>query len=267
MVDKSEKFNWGVRLGYAARGLVYGLLGYIALTSRDEVREGPAAAFNHVQDNLPLGSVILWLAALGLLAYAIYRFASLLFDVEHQGSDNKGWMHRIGHGASGVAHLVLAYTAVQYASGSGSSGDSTQEAANTVLSMTLGGLLLGIVGIGFLVAGVMQGKKGITGSFMNRVSGAAPSFTKPVGQAGHVARAVVFLIIGWSLVQSGFLSSGNDVKSLGDAIASLSDNGMIFTLVALGLVLFGVFSIIVARYRIIPDLGPEGLRPEFRYNG
>jgi len=54
------------------------------------------------------------------------------------------------------------------------------------------------------------------------------------------------------------------VKTLGDAVASLADDGAIFTLVAIGLIAFGLLSLILARYRIIPDMGPEGKVPSFR---
>ena len=54
MVDKSEKFSWLVRLGYAARGLVYTLLGYLALTTASAASAGQSAAFDFIQ-NVPFG--------------------------------------------------------------------------------------------------------------------------------------------------------------------------------------------------------------------
>ena len=202
MVDKSEKFRWLVRLGFAARGLVYLLVGFLALTaSRGE--NGPEGAFDLLQD-APLGAPILYLAAAGLLGYALYRLCSLLFDVENYGTSSKGIAHRIGHGASGLAHFVLAWTAFQFAQGdkqTASSGDA-QGAAGTLLSFPF-----------------------------------------------------------WSLVQSAWLSSSAQVKSLGEAVGSLADNGTLYTLVAAGLVVFGLFSLLLARYRIVPDLDRADLRP------
>src|SRR5688500_13228558 len=115
MVDKSEKFGWLVRLGFAARGLVYLLIGVLALTANRE-QTGPEGAFNLLQ-GAPLGAPILYLAALGLVGYALFRLCSLLFDVENHGADGKGIAHRIGHGGSGVAHLALAWMAFQFAQG------------------------------------------------------------------------------------------------------------------------------------------------------
>lgn len=264
MVDKSEKFTQLVRVGYFSRAVLYGVLGVIALTSARQIGEGADGVFQAVR-NFPAGTVILWILVVGLTAYALFRFASTFFDIENNGSDGKGWAKRIGHAGSGIGHLALAWSAFQFAnSGTGGGGGGTQEAASGVLSMSLGPVLLGILGLAFLLAAVYQAKKGITGEFMHRISPQAPDATRWIGGAGYVARAVVFVIIGWSLVQAGWLSSTAGIETLGGAIASLSDDGIWFTLVALGLLLFGVFSLILARYRIIPDLGAHGRIPAFR---
>ena len=86
-----------------------------------------------------------------------------------------------------------------------------------------------------------------------------------IGGIGYIARAVVFGVIGWSLFRAGFMSGGSDqVKTLGDAVASLADDGIVFTLVAIGLLAFGLLSFILARYRIIPDMSMDGRVPKFR---
>ncbi len=265
MSDKSEKFQWLVRVGYFSRAILYTVLGLIALTSMGDMSDGTDGIFRAVE-KLPAGTLLLWIMVIGLLAYAAFRLCSPLFDIENQGSDTTGWGHRIGHAGSAIGHLVLAWTAYQFASGSGGrSGGGAEEAASGVLGWPLGGTVLGILGLAFFVAAIAQAKKGLTGSFMNRISAAAPDATRWLGGAGFLARAVVFGVIGWSLVQSGFLSSGSDnVKTLGEAVAALSGMGFIFTLVGIGLLMFGLFSFVLARYRIIPDLGAEGRVPSFR---
>ena len=265
MVDKSEKFSWLVRVGYFSRAILYFVLGLIALTSAGRIAEGTNGIFRAISD-YPAGTAILWIMVVGLIAYALFRFCSPLFDIENNGSDSKGWAHRIGHAGSGIAHLALAYSALQFANtGTSSSGDGTQEAVSGILSFEFGGAVLGLLGAAFFLAAVFQVKKGITGEFMNRISGQAPSVTRWLGGAGYVARGVVYTVIGWSLFKAGFLSSGAEqVKTLGDAVASLAGEGFIFTLTAIGLMLFGLFSLVLARYRIIPELDASAGIPKFR---
>ena len=264
MVDKSEKFSMLVRLGYAARGIVYVLLGYLALSTAGKAQEGQNAVFDLIQD-VPLGKPLLYLVALGLLAYAIFKLIDAATDVENHGDDTSGKAKRIGSGASGIAHLLLAYTAYQFANGdkqqSGGGSSSGQEAASSILTWEVGPLLLGIAGLGFVIGAAMQAKSAWTANFMKHVGGGAPGYVRPIGRAGHSARAVVFLLIGWSLVKGAWLSQSSEVKGLGDALVALSGMGVLYTLVALGLILFGIFSLIVARYRIIPDINRGDLKP------
>ncbi len=264
MVDKSEKFSTLVRVGYFSRAILYSVLGLIALTSAGKIGQGTNGIFQAIQE-FPLGTAILWLMVVGLFAYALFRFASTFFDIENHGSDTTGWGKRIGHAGSAIGHLALAYSAYKFATSGSDSGGGAQEAASGVLSMEFGGVILGILGIAFFITAAFQAKKGVSGSFMNRISARAPSQTRMVGGIGYVARAVVFLVIGWSLFKAGFMSGGSEqVKTLGDAVASLAGEGIIFTLVAIGLLAFGLFSLVLARYRIIPDMGAHGKVPQFR---
>lgn len=265
MVDKSEKFRSLVRVGYFSRAILYTVLGLIALTSASKISQGTDGIFIAIKE-FPLGTAILWLMVVGLIAYALFRFASTFFDVENHGSDKKGWGMRLGHAGSAIGHVAMAYSAYKFATSSGGgSGGGAQEAADGILSVTLGGAVLGLLGLIFFVAAFAQAKKGFTGSFMNRISAGAPSYTRWLGGAGYAARAVVFIVIGWSLVRAGFMSSGSDqIKTLGDAVASLSSEGFVFTLVAVGLLLFGIFSLILSRYRIIPNMDTDGKIPSFR---
>ncbi len=264
MVDKSEQFKNLVRVGYFSRAILYSVLGLIALTSAGKIGEGTNGIFRAIQD-FPVGTIILWLMVVGLLAYALFRAASTAFDIENQGSDSKGWAKRIGHAGSAIGHLALAWSAYKFATSGSDNGGGAQEAASGVLSMEFGGAILGVLGIAFFLAAVFQAKKGYTGEFMHRIGAGAPGGTRLLGGAGYIARAVVFAIIGWSLVKAGFMSGGSgQVKTLGDAVASLAGEGIVFTLVAIGLLLFGLFSLVLARYRIIPDLGAEGRVPRFR---
>ncbi len=265
MVDKSEKFGWLVRVGYFSRAVMYTVLGLIALTGRGSISQGTSGVFQAIEE-YPGATVLLWVLVVGLAAYALFRLASTFFDIENHGSDAMGWAHRIGHAGSAIGHFALAYSAYQFATiGSDGGGGGAQEAASGVLSFEFGGIVLGVLGIAFFIAAAGQAKKAYTGSFMHRISAQAPSSTRVLGGIGYAARAVVFVIIGWSLIRAGFLSAGtSQIRTLGDALSSLAGEGAIFTLVAIGLLIFGLFSFILARYRIIPDMDLSARVPAFR---
>jgi hypothetical protein len=265
MVDKSEKFSWLVRMGYFSRAILYSVLGLVALQGASRISEGTNGVFEAIKE-FPGGTAILWILVVGLFFYALFRLASTLFDIENNGSDTKGWGKRLGHAGSAIGHLALAYSSYVFATSSGSgSGDGAQEAASGVLSMDFGGTILGLLGVAFFATAVFQAKKGITGSFMNRIAGDAPSWTRQIGGAGYFSRAVVYAVIGWSLFKAGFMNAGSEqIKTLGDAVASLANTGFLFSLVAIGLLLFGIFSLILSRYRIIPELDSDAGVPKFR---
>ncbi len=264
MVDKSDKFILLVRLGYAARGLVYILLGYLAISSSGNPSAGPEGSFDMLQD-IPLGSAVLYVMAIGLLAYAIYKFLAAVIDLEHHGTEAKGIAQRIGYFASGLAHTLLAWTAFQFAHGDKqtSTGGGDNQAASQLLSWDAGAVVLGIIGLGFLLGGVFQARTAFTAHFMRTVGAGAPGAVRWIGRVGHAARAIVFLLIGWSLIKSAWLNSGAEVRGLGDALMSLRDNEVLYTIVSAGLLMFGVFSLIVARFRIISEIERSDLKPGF----
>lgn len=252
MIDKLRQLETFARAGWFARGVVYCLLAYIALTGAGASDASPQGVFRSVQD-MPGGSVLLALLAAGLALYGAYRLYGAVMDSEGKGDDAKGIAIRIGYAASGIAHFLLTYAAIRLATGqAGSSGsDKEQEAAGMMLDLPLGQTVLGAVGLCFLAAAVHQATKAWTTEFMKGVAAGAPEWVVPVGRAGLAARAVVFAVIGISLVRAGWFGAAGEVKGLGDALSSLNDNPELYLLVAFGLFLFGVHSFVEARWRRI----------------
>lgn len=255
MVDKSEKVVWLARLGYAVRGLVYVLLGYLALSASglDKVRSGPGGALEYA-GSIPGGTAILAICALGLTGYAIYKLIAALYDTENLGGEAKGLVQRGAYLVSALIYGGLAWTALQLAAGLKSdAGDRNRDLAQAALTFDLGPVALGIVGLALLGGAAFQAKSAYDAGFMKHISSDAPPATCWIGRAGLGARALVFLLMGWSLLRSAWFASTAEMRSLGQALLDLRDMGAVFTIVAAGIVLFGVFSLITARYRVIPD--------------
>jgi hypothetical protein len=262
MADAPEKFSWLVRFGYAGRGIVYFLLGWLALATRAKVDDGNQAVFEMLQ-KMPFGRIVLLALVVGLAGYVAFKLLCLISDVEHRGSDAKGLRHRLAALGPVMGYSVVAYSALRFALGLEHGGGESQTRAtvHTALDWSMGKVAIGIVGVGFLIAAAAQARQAATGHFMHRVSGRAPTWIEWMGRTGFAARAVVFAVVGWSLVRAAWWHHSSEAKGLGEALVSLRSSGWLYTVVVIGLMLFGAFSLTVARYLIIPRIERRDLKP------
>lgn len=238
------------RAGYLARALVYFLLGYLTLATANA--EGTASVLDNIRA-LPAGTVILAATAIGLAGYGIFRIFGAAIDLQGDGTGWKGAGKRIGHAASGVAHLVLAFLAVKIAIGAaGGGGGGGTQAAQTVMDFPGGAILVALVGIGFLLGAFEQAKKAITANFMYLLDIDAPRWAEALGRIGFAARAVVFLVLGWHILRSAWQENAQKI-GFQAALESLRHVTWLYYAVAAGLLVFGLFSLVMARYRKIRD--------------
>jgi hypothetical protein len=265
MPDAPEQFSWLVRSGYAGRGIVYLLLGWLALGTRAKVDAGNQAVFAMLQQ-MPLGRLALGALVVALAGYVAFKLLCLVCDVEHSGCDAKGLRHRLAAAGPAIGYSIVAYSALRFALGlkHGVGAESqTRATVHTALDWSLGKVAIGIVGVGFVIAAVAQVRQAATGHFMHRVSGRAPAWVEWLGRIGFAARGVVFAIVGWSLMKAAWWHHSSDAKGLGEALTSLRSSGLLYTVVVIGLMVFGAFSLVVARYLIVPRVEREDLKPAF----
>ena len=250
MIDKARQLETFARAGWFARGVVYCLLGYLAIVGTGSSDASPQGVLRSVQD-MPAGAWLLGLLALGLAFYGVYRLYGAALDTENKGDDAKGAAIRMGYAASGLAHLFLAYAAIRLATGQavGGDGETEQRAAGMMLDIPLGETIVGLLGLAFLAAAAQQLAKAWTTEFMQDMAAGAPPWVVHVGRAGLVARAVVFAIIGSSLISAGWFGAAGKVKGVGDALFSLAGHPELYFLVAAGLLMFGIHGIIDAKWR------------------
>jgi len=264
MADAPEKFSWWVRFGYAGRGLVYLLLGWLALGTRAKVNAGNQAVFDMLQD-MPLGRVLLGALVVALAGYIAFKLLCLVCDIEHHGVGLKGWRHRLTNLGGIMGYSIVAYSALRFALGlkHHAGGSQARMAVHTALDWSLGKVAIGIVGVGFVIAAGAQVRQAVTGHFMHRVSHRAPGWVEWLGRAGYMARAVVFALVGWSLMRAAWWHHSQDAKGLGEALVSLRSSGLLYTVVVIGVMMFGAFSLIVARYLIVARVEKHDLKPAF----
>lgn len=262
--DPSAALTTLTRLGFAARGLLYLVIGSLILrTGRTEDTSG---ALSVVAEGG--GRTLLVLMIAGLLAYGLWRLSDSAFNIERHESGKKGMAERAGAAASGIVHLFLAWQAVrlfQQAGASSSSGGSgTQERAQTALQLPGGQLMLVIAGLVLLVVGAIQLKKAWKAEFLKHLepSVAQQPWARYTGQGGYAARGLVFLISGAFLTAAGFKEQAGEAGGMEEALTWLSSPWD--SIVAVGFILFGLYSLIEARYRVLKDVPVDGLANKAR---
>lgn len=257
-MERVRRIETWARLGYAARGLVYLLLGYVALSSGKALSTGEAVqAF----DDLPGGNILLIVLAFGLFGYGLFKIYSAVLDLDDEGTKPKGLVIRGARVLGGLAYWVLSFIAFQQltkgsdgaAEGgqAGGSGGTDQEAANQVAEATGGDMLLVLIGVAILALAASQLWIAYKAKFMDEMPG-APPLVKPAGQVGYAARALIVTMVGWFTLKAGM--DGTRLRNFGDALQLVNqDHPTLFKLVAIGLMLFGIVSLVMARYRRIAD--------------
>ncbi|MGE7205425.1 DUF1206 domain-containing protein [Sphingomonas sp. NPDC019816] len=249
-MNASSRLTTLTRIGFATRGLLYLVISLLIL--RTGRTEDPSGAIEYLGRGG--GQLLLGIIAAGLVAYGIWRLADAALDLERHGTDRKGMAERVGAGVSGAVHLFLAWQAVAVMRGAALSGDGTRESTRTALQLP-GGWALVLVGALVLAGlGAVQLVKAAKGSFLRYLepSMAHRPWVQWSGRAGYAARGLVFLISGYLLVKAGIDEQASEAGGMARALAWLTEPFDL--IVGVGLLAFGLFSLVEARYRRLHDV-------------
>lgn len=257
----SGKFELLARWGYAARGVVYGLLGIIALSGAlgggMSGEASPRGALTTILSQ-PFGRILLGLVAIGLLGHVLWRFAQGLFNADGHEDDDKGYAARAGNIVSGLATGALALAAAGLAlslgGGSDGGGSGEQSISAWLMRQPFGPWLVGAVGLVVLCAGFVQMWRGVAAKYRKHVKlpPAHDGKLHLVCAFGLVARGLLLAVTGGFFVYAALAVDPQQAGSLTDAmdwVQSLPFGSTLYALAALGLVAFGLYSLIEARYR------------------
>lgn len=124
--EKSMDKETVVRFGIASKGFVYILLGGLTVMAAAGLggeKSDSSGALGFLADST-VGQILLAITAAGLAAYVFWRFYQTFVDPEGKGTGASGLAVRAGYFSSGVIYAVLAFSAVQILSGSGSDSGS-----------------------------------------------------------------------------------------------------------------------------------------------
>lgn len=248
------------RLGLAARGIVYLLVGWLAVrialegSGQQADRQGALQQVAHHTG----GAVVLWAMAVGFAGYALWRATEVFFGGDEEGA--KKWFKRAVSAGRAVLYgsfaVSTAHTAMSGQAGSGSDRTSRHTTAG-VLAHSGGRALVIAVGAGFIVAGVVLAVRGVLRKFEKklrtaRMSHAMETAVAAVGVAGQTARGVVFAVIGGFLIDAAVSYDPHAARGLDGALRSVAGapgGKAALVAVAAGLACFGLYSLAEARYR------------------
>ena len=258
-VVQSTGFEWLSRAGFVARGLIYGIIGVLAL--RLAVGQGGRTTNQqgalHTVANQPLGKALLTLLAIGLGGYALWRFARAAIGHGPEGTDSK--LDRVTALASGIVYASFCIAAVRILTGSKGSSSTPKTASRDVFGWPAGIWIVGAAGLIVIGVGLYQGYRGISRDFLKdskteQMSPRTKRWISRLGLIGHLSRMVVFTLVGVFLVKAAVDYNPRAAIGLDGALAKLQHNSLgplLLGVVALGLIAFALYSFSDARYRRI----------------
>jgi hypothetical protein len=247
-----------VRLGYVVRGMVYGMIGLLAL----QVAIGSGGALTDPQGAIatmgrtPLGSVLLYVVLAGLVGYGLWGLIRAIADPLHKGADMKGIAERTGFAISGISYLILGLATFNLVTGQAAAGQNgaqtaqAQQAVGTILSKPWGAWVVAAVALSITIAGLVQIYQGVQPGFARQyqpyaLNGNRRKWITRLGRFGVCARGLVFTLIGFFLFLAAYQNNPGQAQGIGGVLASLLHQPYgpwLLALVALGLIAFGIYS-------------------------
>ena len=245
------------RAGYATSGLLHLLIGWITLqvafggSGKNADQSGALASLA----GNPAGKAALWIGVIGFAGLALWQLTDAL--VGHPGDDKDAWGGRAKAAGKGVVYLALAWSALNFARGKSSNSRSQSvDFTAKLLDKPGGRILVVVIGLAVIAVGAYHVYKGWTKKFLEGidVSEASPSARTAItrlGQVGYPAKGVALMIVGGLLTWAAITYNPKKAAGLDAALRSVLDvpfGQVLLTLVALGLIAFGVFCFFRARY-------------------
>jgi hypothetical protein len=258
----SRAMTWLARVGLASRGVMYVLIGIIAVqiavdgSHQQADRAGAVRLVAHT----PLGSVLLWILVIGFAGMTLWRLSEALWGTNEAGGRKAG--KRLAALARAVFYGVVTFGLLKYALGIGqpsSSDTQSEDLTATALRHTGGQVIVAIAGIVVVGAGLYTMYRAYQLKFLKhlRMGGASArtrTVVKRLGQIGGIARGFVFGTVGIFLIVAAADANPGQAKGIDSALRALAHTSLgpwLLIVIALGLVTFGVYSCCEARWRAV----------------
>src|SRR5215216_6505172 len=217
------------RLGLAARGLVYVLIGIlafqIAFVDRAE-RADQKGAFQTLAHN-GFGKLVLWLVILGFVGYGLWQATEAIWGHRREQDDRKRTAGRVESAVKAVIYLVLAVVAFRVVTGSSKGGQGGEQVTAKLLEMSGGQVLVGLAGVAIVAAAVLLAWRGLRTKFEEHLNLAelgprARSALINLGKVGYVARGIVFALVGILVVAAAVTFDPDKARGMDAALRQVA---------------------------------------------
>ena len=246
------------RAGYAARGLIYLVIGIFAIGAAFwsfEKKDTKGAVLEVLQ--LPLGMAMIIALLIGLAGYVGWRLVQAVFDTDDHGLSPAGAAVRLGLLASAATYATLGIYTLSligvFASG-GNSNSSASDQLASVIGSTWAALAFSLIFAGVAAA---HWWKAYHAKYRDHieVDSSNIAYVDLVSRAGLVARGLVLAVIS-VLFFKRFTAAGAqqgeaDLMSALNYIHQLPYGNWLLAAIGTGLLAFAAYSFVEARWRRI----------------
>lgn len=256
---RSETARKVVLFGWAAKGVVYVGLAYLVLQmafGRASQDASTTGALRLIAQTAP-GKIVMVVLGLGLLAFAVGRILEVTTLAGPQ-IDGKDKAKAVVLALLYTSLALTAFSIVGLAgSSSGGGGGSEQQGSAFLLGLPGGRWIVGLVGLAVIAYGAKQAHSGVQREFLGTLrtgamSSGLRSAVERLGTAAYVTKGAILALLGWFFLQSAITYNPSEAKGLDAAlqeIAAQTWGQVVLTLVAVGLLAYGVFAFVESRYR------------------
>jgi len=238
------------RIGYAVNGVLHIIIGVIALAlafGSSRASADQSGALGALAKN-PFGVIVLWVAVLGWLGLALWQVTEAITG-SPETSD------RVKAGAKAVLYLVLSWSALSFARGTGSSSkQQSTDFTATLMAKPAGQWLVGAVGLAIIGVGAYHVLKGYRSKFLGDLESNPGPWIVKAGRAGYIAKGIALAIVGGLFVLAAVRHQASEAKGLDGALRALlgaPSGDVLLGVVAVGLIAFGVYCFGRARHAAV----------------
>jgi hypothetical protein len=257
-IAHSDGLSALARWGLAARATNYLLVGVLVAALAFGSHHGETDQHGALQEtaNHTGGAVLVWVIAIGLAAYAVWRLSETAFGVAGK-RDEIG--PRLLSLWRAVVYAVIAVNAFRVAVGSGNQNQAGKEQSYsaTVMRHAGGRWLIAGLGVALAVFGIVLIVKGVKRKFeksleLARIPTRMRGLVDVLGTAGNAGRGLVFVMVGAFVVAAAVDYDPQKAAGLDGALRNLRDatgGPVLLIAVAVGLLLFGAYGYCEAAWK------------------